>query len=149
MKFVAVLAILVFLFSAVTAVFADTAIRAEVDKTSITTDELLTYKLTVASTEKNIPSPKISGFNGFVIVSQAQSSTVSFQKGGMQTILVFAFILLPKETGKIKIEPAVVTVKGKAYASEAFQIEVKKGSVRLPKDPGPEIPESGQPQYSL
>lgn len=149
MKFVVFLAILVFLFNAGTLVFADTAIRAEVDKTRITTDELLTYKLTVTSSEKNVPAPKISGFNGLVIVSQAQSSTVSFQKGSMQTILVFVFILLPKETGKIKIEPAVVTVKGKAYASQACQIEVKEGSVRLPKDPGAKIPESDLPQYSL
>ena len=149
MKFVFVLTILVFLLSAVTAVFADTTIKAEVDKTSITTDELLTYKLTVVSTEKNILSPKISGFNGFAIVSQAQSSTVSFQKGGMKTILVFVFILWPKEAGKIKIEPVQVTVKGNAYASEAFQIEVKEGSVRLPKEPGPEIPGSDQPKYTL
>jgi len=149
MKFVAVLAILVFLFSPAAVVFADTTINAEVDKARITTDELLTYKLTVASTEKNIPAPKIPGFNGFAVISQAQSSTVSFQKGGMQTILVFAFILMPKEAGKIKIEPAVVTVKGKAYASDVIQIEIKQGSVRLPEDPGPEIPESDQPQYSL
>ena len=149
MKTVLVLLFSVFLFTPVTAVFADTTIKAEVDKTSITTDELLTYKLTIASPEKNIPSPKLPGFNDWVIVSQAQSSTVSFQKAGMQTILVFAFILLPKETGKIKIEPAQVTVKGKVNASEHFQIEVKEGSIRLPKEPGSEIPDSGQPQYTL
>ncbi|MCX5708252.1 MAG: BatD family protein [Candidatus Omnitrophica bacterium] len=155
----------IFMFFAQTAVFADTTIKAEVDKPVVTMDELLTYKLTVASTEKNIPSPKIPELKSFSIVSQAQSSTVSFVQGGMQTVLVFAFILLPKETGKIKIEPAQVTVVGKVYSSQACQIEVKQGiskiqpgkrsKIPLPEEPagqeepGPEIPDSGQPQYNI
>jgi hypothetical protein len=155
----------VFMFCAQTAVFADTTIKAEMDKTAVTADELLTYKLTVASTEKNIPSPKIPEFKGFAIVSQAQSSTVSFQQGGMRTILVFVFILLPRETGRLKIEPAQVTVLGKVYSSQASQVEVKQGSAQIKprgksrfplpeqsapqEEPGPEIPDSDQPQYNL
>jgi hypothetical protein len=137
--------------------FAQTTIKAEVDKAGITTDELLTYKLTLASAEKSIPDPKIPAFKGFAVVSQAQSSTVSFQKGGMQTILVFVFILMPKEKGNIRIEPAEVIVQGKTIASEAFQIEIKQGAARIEprgkpqpeEEPGPAIPDSGQPKYSL
>lgn len=149
MKISPVLVFLVFLLSPVTMVFADTTLKAELDKTSITTDEMLTYKLTLASTEKKIPTPKLPEFQNLAIVSQAQSSTISFQKGGMQTIFVYVFILLPKEAGKSRIESAQVTVNGKVYASEAFQIEVKQGTVRVPQEPGPEIPDSGQPKYSL
>jgi hypothetical protein len=159
------LVLIIFIFCAQAAVFADTSIKAEVDKTEITSDELLTYKVTVASTEKNIPSPSIPKFKSFSIVSQAQSSSVSVKQGGMQTVLVFAFILLPKETGKIKIDPAQVTVQGKVYSSQACQIEVKQGVPRIQpgkktkiplpeepdgqEEPGPEIPESGQPQYNI
>jgi hypothetical protein len=163
---------LIFIFSIFivciqTAVFADTSIKAETDKSAITTDELLTYKLTVASSEKNLPSPKIPEFQGFSIVSQAQSSTVSFQKGGMQAILVFAFILLPRETGSLKIEPAQVTVLGKVYSSQACQVEVNQGAAKIQprqrerprmflpekpapgEEPGPKIPDSDQPQYNI
>ena len=148
MRYVMIFIFSVFMFCGQTAVFADTSIKAEVDKAAITTDELLTYKLTVVSTEKNIPPPKIPEFKGFSVVSRAQSSTVSFQQRGMQTILVFAFILLPRETGKLKIEPAQVTVLGKVYSSQASQVEVKQGRAQK-EEPGPEIPDSGQPQYNL
>jgi hypothetical protein len=129
--------------------FADTALKAEIDKSAIATDELLTYKLVLSSTEKDIPSPKLPDFKDWVIVSQAQSSSVSFQKGGLQSVLVYAFILMPKKAGKIKIEPAGLVFKSKTYSSEAFEIQVKQGAVRLPKEPEPQIPDSGQPKYSL
>ena len=152
MKFRAIFPVVFLVFAWAGQAFAQTTIKAEVDKTSITTDEFLTYKLTVVSVEKNIPPPKLPEFRGLAVVSQAESSTVSFQRGGMQSVIVFAFILLPQETGKIKIEPAQVRVKGKIYSSEAFQIEVKAGVVRgIPRkeEPGPQIPQSDQPQYTL
>lgn len=152
MKLRAIIPAILLVFAWSGQVFAQIAIKAEVDKTSITADELLTYKLTVSSVEKNIPPPKLPEFRGLAVVSQAESSTVSFQKTGMQSVIVFAFILLPQETGKIKIEPAQVRIKGKVYSSESFQIEVKAGVVRgVPRkdEPGPQIPQSDQPQYSL
>jgi hypothetical protein len=165
MKYALILIISGFMFCGQSAVLADTTIKAEVNKAALTTDELLTYKLTVVSTEKNIPAPKIKEFKGFSIVSRAQSSSISFKQGGMQTSLVFAFILLPREIGMLKIEPAKVTVSGKTYSSSACLIEVKQGmaknqlrhrsAIPLPKkpaleeDPGLEIPGSDQPQYNL
>jgi len=164
MKNARILILALFLFCPGQAVFADTTVKAEVDKNVITAGELLTYKFTVASTEKNILPAKIHGFKGFAIVSQAQSSTVSFTKGGMQTILVFVFILLPRETGKLNIEPVQVTVNGKVYSSQGAQVEVKRVSALIPpqkkskfrlpgkpqpQDSEPEIPDSDQPQYNL
>jgi len=152
MKFVLVLVFSVFLFEGQSRGWADTTIKAEVDKDSITTDQILTYKLTVVSRQKYIPSFKIPAFNGFVVVSQVQSSSVSFQKGGQQTNLILVFKLKPKQAGKLKIEPAQVVVQGQAYATKALQIEIKQGSLRtLPseEEPGPAIPDSGQPKYNL
>jgi len=144
---------------------AETTIKAEVDKTEITTDELLTYKLSVASTEKTLPSPKLPSFDGFAVVSQAQSSTVSYQKSGMQSILVFAFILLPKQAGIVTIGPAQITVSGKAYTSESQRIMVKQGVSRAQprlknpapdrrstpsgEEPFPEDLSSSRPRYNL
>jgi len=152
MKLVPVLVFLVFLLGAQSRVWADTPIKAEVDKASITTDDVLTYKLTVISQQKNISSLKIPDFKGFIVISQIQSSSVSFQKGGQQTNLLLVFKLRPKQAGKVKIEPAQVTVQGDSFATEALQIEIKPGSLRtLPseEEPGPAIPDSGQPKYNL
>ncbi|MDD5348198.1 MAG: BatD family protein [Candidatus Omnitrophica bacterium] len=144
----------VFLCAFVCAVpaLAETAITSEVDKQTISAQELLTYKVVVVSSEKNIPQPVIPAFEGFVVVSQAQSTTSSFQRGAVKTILVYAFILLPRETGTLKIKPAQIRVNGTAYASKALEITVT-GQIPRPEIPWeqeqPEVPDSGQPKYTL
>ena len=125
--------------------FADTSIKAEVDKPILTTDETLIYKIVVTSTEKKLPQPQIPQLEGFKIISQASSSTASFLKSEIKSILVFAFILSPLEVGKFEIKPATIKIGDKVYSSQAFDIEVKQ----LPTGPGGEIPESTEPQINL
>ncbi len=148
---------IIFIFLSSALAFAQIPIKAEVDKTSISTDEVLTYKLTITSTEKNIPQPQIPEFKGFHIISQAQSSTFSFLKSGSQTIVVYAFILVPQDTGKFQIEPSKINLAGKTYYTDSFEIEVTIGESKpqTPKEveplPLPEesIPESEQPKITL
>jgi hypothetical protein len=120
---------------------AETAIKAEVDRPKITTDEALTYKLVVTTTERKVSSPKLPKFENFTILSQANSSTVTFMQGGAKTILVFAFVLAPKTTGKLKIEPASVESEGKTYATPELEIEVAQGKKTKPETP----PKKGKP----
>jgi hypothetical protein len=167
------LLIFIILFSLIGAQnsFAQTIIKAELDKTSITADDDTTYKLIITSSENKLPEPQIAAFEGFGVVSQAQSSTVSFVKGSAKTILVYAFILAPKDLGKFKIGPSTIKVKDKTYSSESFEIEVKAGKSphkpkskgklsspeeeilpeQQPQQPIPEesAPESDQPKYNL
>lgn len=134
------------LFLAATA-FAETSIKAQVDKTGITTDETLTYKLVIISSEKKIPVPLMPKFNGFTVLLQAQSVTASFVKRKEETQLVYVFILLPREAGKLKIEPGSIKISGNTYTSEEFEIEVTQGKA-LPKIP-PSLPESDEPRITL
>ncbi len=136
--------------------FADISIKAEVDKLSLTADDVLTYKLTVNSRERNIPQPEIPEFNGFDVVSQSQSSNISFGKGGIETTLIYIFILSPNDTDKFKIEPAAIKLNNKVYTTDSFEIAVSAGKIRpkapkkpkssLPQEP---LPESGEPQITL
>lgn len=137
------------------AAFADTSIRAEVDKTKITTADTLTYKLIIITSEKNTPVPEAPKFSGFSVVSQAQSSTISFVKGATDTHLAYVFILMPLQTGKLKIEPSNIKVGPKTYASGGFEIEVTQ-SKSTPKTPeqknltAPDSqPDSEEPQTTL
>lgn len=146
--------ILIFLFTA--RAFAETSIKAEVNRTKLTTDEALTYKLTIAYSARGIPEPELPKFAGFYIISQTQSSSISFFKRGSKATLVYAFILSPLDTGKFKIEPGSVTIEGKIYSSEAFEIEVTQGKTRTgtkpvlpPSRPEKSLPESEEPQYTL
>lgn len=125
--FLVTMALIIFLTDSV---LAEIEIKAQVDKNKLTTDELLTYKLIITSDEKNIPQPQIPRFEGFNIVSQAQSTTVSLAKSNIKNIIVYAFILAPQNVGKLKIESSQIKFKGKIYQTEAFDIEVNQGKTK-------------------
>jgi HAMP domain-containing protein len=145
-----------FIFCGYIKAFAEITIKSEIDKLKITTDDTITYKLIITSTAKNIPEPRVPDFTGFAVVSQAQSSTISFIKSGIKSILVYAYILAPLESGKFKIKPSQIKVKNKIVSSQGFEIEVKPakpGTKNLSEEkpvPLPETPsESEQPQVTL
>ncbi len=133
---------------------AETSLKAEVDKTTVNTAEQLTYKLTINSSEKNLPVPKFPSFKGFAVISQAQSSTVLFGNNDVKTILVYVYILTPNQAGILKIEPGYITIKGKTYSSE--EVEVKciqdQPSNKQPQESKPPLSESldqGTPGITL
>ncbi len=144
------------LFFSLTA-HAEVVIKAEVDKVLISTDDVLTYKLIITSTENATPAPQFPKFEDFIVISNAQSQTVSFAKGGIRSIVVYAFILRAKSAGKFKVGPASIKLQDKVLTSDSFEIEVKQGKVQpkaaprkeSPQIPGQTLPESNAPQYNL
>jgi hypothetical protein len=143
-----------FMLLCATGAFGETTIKAEVDQRRIAADQTLTYKLIVSSTEKSIPQPQMPAFEGFAVISQAQSSTISFMQRGPKSILILAYILAPLNTGKFAIQPSRITIQGKTYTSEAFEIEVMQGKGEPQPQPERHLPPSegtgtGQPQVTL
>lgn len=134
------------LFLFAVGVSAETKILAEVDKSSLNTDETLTYKLIITSSEKKLPAPKLPGFEGFNVISQAQSSTLSFLKSNIKTILVYSFILAPTDTGKLTIEPASIKIEGKTYSADTLEIEVRQGKTEPKPKQKPPLPKRTQPE---
>lgn len=137
-------------------VFAETALTAEVNRPKLTTDDTLIYKLTISSTEKNIPPPELPKFEGFSVLSQAQSSTLTWASGNLQSKLIYSYILMPKDTGSFKIKPAKIVINGKAYTSQEFEIKVTQGKTKPQVEPErrPSLPEelqdgSGEPRITL
>ena len=137
---------ILFIFSFKVIALAQTTIEAKVDKTTLTTDETLTYKLTVTSSDENIPLPQLPKFEGFEVLSQVELSSMSLAKEEAQIKLSFVFILTPTDIGKFKIEPSSIKIKDQTYSSESFQIEVKES--HLPKNIPSDI-NSQQPQINL
>lgn len=150
-KISAFAAMMIFGFSSIA--LAQTAIKAEADKASITTDEDIVYKLTISTDEKNIPLPQLPKFAGFQVLSSARTSEIKFAKGTQKIGAVFVFVLAPTNTGKFKIEPSTIKIKNKVYSSESFEIEVVPGKRKPAPSPRPEEkplpPESEEPQYAL
>jgi hypothetical protein len=138
------------------ACFAQTTVKAELDKIKATTDEPVTYKLTVVSGEQRLAAPSFPDLKAFDILSQSQSSNISLTGEGMKTMLVYVFVLLPREPGSIEIPPSVVTAGKEKLSSEKFTLEVSPGTGRFrrpgqaPRQPG-KLPRSlgDEPQYEL
>jgi hypothetical protein len=134
MKKIGLLIFFIFLF--IGAACAESTIKAEVDKKRITADEEIVYKITVVSGEKNSPEVKLPRFDGFNVISSAESSTVSFLNKGLTTHFLFVFILEPRTTGTLKILPATLKTAAGSLATEAFEIEVTPGKKpAIPQDP--------------
>jgi len=132
------LAVLFLLFFCVLPVYAEITLKAEVDKKKMTTDEVLTYKVVVASTHQALPAVELPKFEGFRLLSQANSSTISFVKGEAKTILVYACVLAPQEKGKFTLGPSTIKIKDSVISSESFEIEVAQGKNRPPEKTQPQ-----------
>jgi len=128
------------------AAFAETSIDAEVNKTSITIEDSIIYKLTITSTEKEVSSPTVPAFEGFSLISQVQSSNVSLVNGEIKTSLVHTYILFPDKTGMLKIEPSKIKIGNTTLSSEAFEIEVKAGEIEPQPEEDLPLPEEIQPE---
>ncbi len=136
--------------------FAGTDIKSEVDKLKLAAGQELVYKVTVTSGEANTPPLQLPEFKDFEVLSSQESSTITFTKDGIKSVLVSAIILSPREAGKFKIGPAQIKVKNKTYSSQSFEIEVSPGkpapSGRPKEKPSPEekvYPDPGSPQVTL
>lgn len=125
---------------------AEPVIQAEIDKLKLTTDETLTYKLSITSEVKNIPEPELPNFEGFLVLSNMQTSSISFQKDKTEIKIVYAITLLPNKTGELKIAPSRIKIDDQFYSTQEFGIEVIQGkappSEKNPLNSGQENDES-------
>ena len=156
MKVRFILFILLFILISTADTRAETAIRAEVEKTSITTDETIAYKLMITSSEKKIPQPKLPEFNEFTVLSRAETSEISISKGKQETFVVYVFIIAPTKIGRLKIAPAQIQIEKNTFSSQSFEIEVTQGKKQTQPESGEdqvrpkEVPqEPGQPKITL
>lgn len=132
--------------------YAETKIRAEVDKASITTGQALLYRVTVTTDEGAIGQPKFPEFKHFFVLSRSQSSSVVFSQKGAQSVFVYTFALAPDSPGKFTIEPCRTESKGNKYESEQVEVEVLQGKAPSGKsvlEPRISPPESKEPQVTL
>lgn len=135
MKKELILSFIVFAFFISRDLFAADFIRAEVDKTAISTDQAIAYKITVNSSERQVPPLQLPKFEGFRVLSTARSSTFSLSAGQLKSTLIYTYILSPQQTGKLKIAPAQIKIKDKIYTTDSFEIEVAAGLLPLPSKP--------------
>ena len=120
---------ILFLFSAVWTYGQVTLAISEVKDQRVNQKFNLTVLLEISGDNMEQETPlKMPDFSKFNIVgSSSERNTVVLDasKGTVVDQLVYQYVLTPKQSGKIKIGSVLVTVNGKIYKTEPFDITVK------------------------
>ena len=139
------------LLMAVTApVFAqdDVSFTAEVDRTTISTDDFLTLTLIVAGTFEQLGEPQLPFLSGLAVVGSSRSSQFSMVNGVVSARTVFTYRLQPSGPGTFTIDPVTILVNGSTYQTEPITIEVTQGAAPTPTRPAPP-PDDGSGDTAL
>lgn len=111
-------------------VFAQTpsVIRADVDRTSLSTDELLVLTIIIDTTAGALSSPNIPPLDGFEILSRSSGNQISIINGDMSMVETHTYMLHPIGAGELTIDPITVNHNGQVYATHPITIQVSQGT---------------------
>lgn len=85
--------------------------------------------------------PDLSKFDIVGTASEQNTVVLDARKGEIINQMVYQFVLSPKQAGKIKIGSVLVTVNGKIYKTEPFEMTVRE-SEKIAAAPDPVIDEN-------
>ncbi len=120
----------------------DVTFSASVDRTTITSDDLLTLQLTLAGSFNSANQPQLPPLEGFAVVGSSQSSQFSIVNGKTSSQVVFTYRLQPIQIGALTIPAIPIQLGGQTYQTEPIAVEVTQGSA--PPAQQPAAPDSGQ-----
>jgi hypothetical protein len=132
------------LFTLVSPVLAQSGISftAEVDRTTLSTDDLLTLTLTVAGDYQQLGEPQLPFVSGFDVVGSSRSSQFSMVNGVVSARTVFTYRLRPTGAGTFTIDPVTIVANGSPYQTEPITVQVTQGAAptRSPEPPQGQSP---------
>ena len=115
---------------------AEITVSSQVDKVKLTTEEPLTFSVTITGPIKRPPRVTVSSFKGFQVITTGQSQQVNIREGQMQLAITLQYLLAPLAAGTYTLGPVVVEHEGKRYETAPIPVEV----VGVPGRPAPEAP---------
>lgn len=122
---------ILFLFSAVLTYGQVTLAISEVKEQKVNQPFNLTVLLEIAgeNMEQETPlrMPDTSKFDIIGTASEQNTVVLDPKKGNVLNQLVYQMVLNPKQAGKFKFGSVLVTVNGKIYKTEPFEINVREG----------------------
>ena len=120
---------ILFLFSAVITYGQVTLAISDVKDQKLNQRFNLTVLLEISgeNMEQQTPlmMPDLSKFEIIGSASERNTIVLDAKKGDVMNQLVYQYVLAPKQTGRVKIGSALVTVNGKTYKTEPFDINVR------------------------
>lgn len=124
-------------------VFAQSSdiVTAEVDRRDLTTDDLLTLRVSINQAAAGISEPSLPPLNGFDLIGTSTSMNMTIVNGVQSSEKVFIYTLQPRITGQLVIGPVVVNVNGQDHHTNPISVNVTPGTGRSPAQPAaPSMP---------
>jgi hypothetical protein len=117
---------------------ADAGVTASISAEKIGLDDTLIYTLTFSNIE-NPSQPDLSHLDDFKTLQTSRSSEFQFRDGASTSLTRFIYYLMPTRTGRLALPPVLYSHQGHEYRTQAFSVEVVKGSLvqGTPRQAGP------------
>lgn len=105
--------------------WADLAINAEVNKTSVALNDQIVLAITVSGPNASLPDPQMPPLPNFSVYSSGRNQSISFVNGSVASSVVHTYVLVPHFVGKGTIDPVSITVSGKTVKTDPIEILVQ------------------------
>lgn len=116
-------------------------LTAQVDRTELSTDEMLTLTVSLNAAVLSAPRPSLPSLEGFQVVGSSSSSQISMVNGNVSSQILYLYRLQPYQTGNLVIEPIQVTLNGQTFSTEPISVHVTQGTGTLRSAPAaPAVP---------
>ncbi len=106
------------------------SVTAEVDRSSVTTDDVITLSIMVEGGNQ-ASQPQLPLLDGLVVLGTSSVSQVSITNGKMVSNFLFEYRLAATRTGRITIGPISIGVDGVEHLTGPIDIDVSQGTGSL------------------
>ena len=104
------------------------SVWAEVDRTTISTEDILTLTLTVSGGFQQLGEPALPFLGGFTLVGSSRSSQFSMVDNVVTARTIFTYRLQPAGAGTFSIDPIAVLVNGSPYETNPIAVHVTESA---------------------
>ena len=116
------------------------SVKSSVDKLKVSQDETLTFKIEISGDLTVNPQINLPELNkDFIILSTAQSQSLSIKGKEQSRQVTFIYVLAAKAAGKFTIGEVLVKINKEAFKTQSIDIEVTP-SLHPKPFPTPENP---------
>jgi hypothetical protein len=105
---------------------AQISLRAYVDKNTVALDGYVILSVEVSGSFANISKPVLPSLANFGIYSSGQTQNVRFINGNVSSSITYKYTLVPRFTGKAKINAVTLNHEGQDYTTNPIEITVLK-----------------------
>jgi hypothetical protein len=102
-------------------------ISAEVDRTTLTTNDTVQLTVTVTGSGSTRP-PEMASLTDFDVLRSNISTNISITNGNMQSQVIYQYLLQPLRAGTLTIPAVSVSLQGQTYNTDPISLAVSENT---------------------